>query len=568
MQNLFLSLMQISIISSILILFVLAVNKLISHKLSLKLMIFLWIVVLFRLLFPVFFATSFSIYNLIPKSATEKIYSTVDTTQTNHIYDDISSLNNVTTADNVIAIYKSENIIDYLKRINFFTFSLLIWCIGALISAFKKIYAGYKFTKIISAENIAGLNDTLNECKKQLNYTKKITVKASKIISTPITYGIFSPSIVLPEKLVEKISDNKLQLILMHELSHIKRKDILRNYIWLVAKALHWFNPLVYIAYNRYLLNVELACDKMVVDNIPESQRYEYSQTLLDVIKMSGYRQLQKTPITVSFCETNTKVRKRVETMLSNKKEKKSAGIITVILAIVLIFACFTTACMPAKDTAAEPESEVTNETAAENNEVYIFYQYDYYDGCVVIGGTFAEKQAFDYAKEAISNSENFSSSTLIFRKIEDLSDDESKFNVVLEDKYIVYSVVVLVPSGQIISMASEPNDDNSITTIIKEDLAKKANVANVAMDRYPNRMTKSEAIENAKEYLVEYNKSIDENQIENLSFDLTSISTHGNLVYLVRFKCTTTDNESVIASVYIDSSYGGYIKTDISELR
>ena len=482
---------QITIISSVLILVVLVIEKLLSKRLSLKIMLFLWLIVLIRLIIPSFVNSPIDLYKLIPEATLEQITEVIDNTQINQIFDyKIQPANSADTTifdnynnsgTNINAIYQ---IIEYFKNIHLFIYAIFIWCLGVVLVASKKIYAGYKFSKIIADDKEIELTEAIEECRRRLKYNKKITIKKSRYVTAPITYGIVNPTILLPENLIENISQRKLLLILMHEISHIKRKDIFKNYIWLAAKTLHWFNPLVYIAYKQYLINVELTCDQMVIDNISADERFEYSQTLLDVIKMSSSHSVAKAPSGVSFCENNTKIRKRVEKMLNSKKQIKSAGIITVVFAFVLMFCCFTTACFPIKDNTAakeavseEPVLNTEDQLAddiyiydGENTKYYtvtlddefkILDKYDTDDNsCIIISGSKNEKEATEIAKKAISYDDNISYGDLTLKEIDDISSDETTFQVVLESgNNELYTVVVKVSTGEIESISSEPKN-------------------------------------------------------------------------------------------------------------
>src|SRR5699024_3864065 len=97
-----------------------------------------------------------------------------------------------------------------------------------------------------------------------------------------------------------------------HEICHIERHDILLNYIWLIAKAVHWFNPFVWMAYSLYQDDVELSRDQMVVDRISNSERLEYSASLIEAAKLFK-KDMNKSPsIATYFCTGTSKLKERV----------------------------------------------------------------------------------------------------------------------------------------------------------------------------------------------------------------------------------------------------------------
>jgi len=99
-------------------------------------------------------------------------------------------------------------------------------------------------------------------------------------VQSPVVFGYIKPSILFPTRFLRNMDKNRVKNVLLHEMCHIKRHDILVNYIWMLAKAIHWFNPLVWIAYKMYQDDVELCCDQMVVnhlnEHLSENERLEY----------------------------------------------------------------------------------------------------------------------------------------------------------------------------------------------------------------------------------------------------------------------------------------------------
>ena len=86
------------------------------------------------------------------------------------------------------------------------------------------------------------------------------------------------PVIVLPQR---EYSADELENILRHELAHLRRRDIIYKWFAAAVTALHWFNPLVWVAYILFCRDIELACDEKVVKGLDGAARADYSQALL-----------------------------------------------------------------------------------------------------------------------------------------------------------------------------------------------------------------------------------------------------------------------------------------------
>lgn len=141
--------------------------------------------------------------------------------------------------------------------------------------------------------------------KKKLNGAHRIkdNLYLSDCIDTPFTIGVISPRIYLPFFL----SEQEEAFVILHEQTHIRRKDPFLKLLAFFALALHWFNPLVWIAFYEAEKDMEMACDEAVIKKMKEDVRAEYSKTLLCLA--AGKRIAPRIPI--AFGESDTKSRVR-----------------------------------------------------------------------------------------------------------------------------------------------------------------------------------------------------------------------------------------------------------------
>ena len=96
--------------------------------------------------------------------------------------------------------------------------------------------------------------------------------------------GLLRPIIVLPW---EERGREELRLILAHELTHLRRGDVLCKAVLSLACAVHWFNPLVWLMSRAAGRNLELCCDDAVVRDMDQSQRCRYGSMLLDAAEQA-----------------------------------------------------------------------------------------------------------------------------------------------------------------------------------------------------------------------------------------------------------------------------------------
>lgn len=110
------------------------------------------------------------------------------------------------------------------------------------------------------------------------------TIKIRQLtgLSTPLTYGIFHPVILMP-KHTDWGKERHLQYILFHEYVHIRRFDAVSKLLAAAALCLHWFNPLVWVMYVLFNRDLELSCDEHVIRHFGAQDRKTYATALLSM---------------------------------------------------------------------------------------------------------------------------------------------------------------------------------------------------------------------------------------------------------------------------------------------
>ena len=116
--------------------------------------------------------------------------------------------------------------------------------------------------------------------------SRPLAVRSSDLISSPLTYGILHPVILLPKKL-DRNDQVALKYVLTHEYVHIRRFDAITKILFAAVLCIHWFNPLVWVMYVLANRDMELSCDAWVIRMLGEKNRSSYA---LMLIKMEERR--------------------------------------------------------------------------------------------------------------------------------------------------------------------------------------------------------------------------------------------------------------------------------------
>ena len=154
----------------------------------------------------------------------------------------------------------------------------------------------------------------------------------SEFVDSPFVFGVVKPNIYLPMHMDEGTA----AYVIAHECAHLARRDHWWKVLGYLVLALHWFNPLVWVAYILFCRDIELACDEKVVKGLDGAARADYSQALLSCA--APKRAVAACPL--AFGEGNIKM--RVKSALHYKKPAFWVAAAAV-LAVVIVAVCFLT---------------------------------------------------------------------------------------------------------------------------------------------------------------------------------------------------------------------------------
>ena len=174
----------------------------------------------------------------------------------------------------------------------------------------------------------------LDKEKAKLKIKRKISVRYSKSIETPVTTGFIHTVILIPKT---KITEEQMMWILRHELTHIYNCDYIYNLLCIIAVALHWFNPFVYLLFKRLYNFSEFNCDESIVKNLNKEERLIYGNTVLDFSGKTNKNRLNK--VMSALGNSNRKIMK--ERLIIVKKFNKRGKFEKIIQSIIVAATVF-----------------------------------------------------------------------------------------------------------------------------------------------------------------------------------------------------------------------------------
>ncbi len=295
MDKLFLGVLNMSITASYVILFVVIV-RLFLKKAPKILSYALWGVVFFRLICPFSFE---SVFSLLPANPT-----TIINNASSHQSFQIDSITQTVSENLPSTITSSAN----TSHSIFFTLSV-IWLIGVAALVIYSIISALKLKRSLSS-SLPKINN----------------IYEAENLKTPFVLGMINPKIYIPSRL----SQMERSCIIRHEQIHIKRFDYIIKPLAFLVVCVHWFNPLVWLAFFLMGTDMELSCDERVIKEMGSEIKKDYSTLLLSL--SMNRRIINGSPL--AFGESN--IKGRIKNVLNYKKSLFWVVIAAVLIVVVI----------------------------------------------------------------------------------------------------------------------------------------------------------------------------------------------------------------------------------------
>jgi len=322
--------LSLSLSGSILALLIFALKPFIKNKLSKSIQYYIWMVVLLRLVIPFSFEESI-INNVFYR---ETVVTPIESQST------LLPIENIT---NTSAISETEgkrpneaysgNSTDSRKFRDLFNqYALYIWLLG-VIAALTVNLTGYaRFLIHLKKTNKEATNSENRILVTLLNGRYDVRLLRNTFATTPMLIGIIRPYIIIPDI---DFDEKQLKNILLHEITHLKRFDIVVKWLTMIVTSIHWFNPFMYFIKKEINNGCELACDEGVIKNLGPAEKQAYGDTLISVVAEHKYPHgvLQAT-----MCEEKRNLKERLVSIMNHNKKSKLIVIFSGILIGFLIF--------------------------------------------------------------------------------------------------------------------------------------------------------------------------------------------------------------------------------------
>lgn len=348
-------LLEISIYSGIIYAVIMLFKKVFGRKMSPRLHYGIWILLIVRLMMPFTIDSGVSLIQIPYSSAQTETQAIPSDTPTENIVQQngsnqpgINSQAPQSAAPQPAPSLAPDQSGHPETNINTFSLSdllILIWvsgmcvCLGYILVSYLLLKKRIR----LGAHPVSGhLKMLFEECRHELGVRANIKIIGLFNLATPALF--FPRTILMPVESLVALDDAQIKFAIRHELVHYKRKDHLVSVLLSVLQAVYWFNPFVWLSIRQIRSDMEVACDNAVVKYLDPSEKSGYAQLILTMIarKAQGQRVLG-----MAQGDTKKTAEKRIRGIYMNGSSRPSAKLVSIVIAVVLLVGCFTTACQP-----------------------------------------------------------------------------------------------------------------------------------------------------------------------------------------------------------------------------
>lgn len=307
------SLLQMSLSGAAIILIIVVIRAVMINRLPKNTFLILWGIALVRLLIPFSLPSELSIYSLVEK---------------NPVFQNILSESpaaNLLTLSNATISASGNGFTATSQNNSSFTIWQIVWVSGVvLVSVF---FIAVYIMCLIRFKNSAPIeNDFVQKWLDTHKLKRKITVSQCDRISSPLTYGLFHPTILLPET-TDWENKQQLKYVFLHEYEHIRRNDLIIKLMIIAVVCVHWFNPLVWVMLCLLNRDIELSCDEYVIRKSGKKSRAEYARTLISM------EERKTSPLIICSNFSKNAIEERIVALM----KYKHLSLFSVSLAFVLV---------------------------------------------------------------------------------------------------------------------------------------------------------------------------------------------------------------------------------------
>ena len=357
-------LIDTSIKGSLLIVSILLIKLLLKNRLGARWHYSIWFLLLIRLIIPFAPQSKISIFNLfIHKNIITKKYIKYNPDEIISWFN--GEISNYNLLKNSGAVEAKEPFVKYIslfmEKSIYFKFVSIWFIVVALLLMFT-IIANMKFVSNLKRNSFNvnhEINVILEDCKHRMGIGISIPIIQTNTVKAPALYGFIQPHLLFPMNIEKQVDKNELQYIIFHELSHLRRKDILVFWIMTLLKIMYWFNPIIWYGLYQMRQDCEISCDALALSYIDCDNCKEYGQTIIHLLQ-NNIRHVNNFRV-AGMLGSKSQLKRRIKMIALFKKNAYKLSLVSIVI-MILMGGMFLT-------NAKEKTTEIDN-TAKESKQI------------------------------------------------------------------------------------------------------------------------------------------------------------------------------------------------------
>ena len=315
---------------------ILIVQLILRGRLPIRLHYCLWLLLLIRMATPWLPESKISIFNWIPRSVQHGgIIKSLSQPQ------DARGMGFYMRGDTADT-QEAESETTFVK---FARILPVIWLLGGVALAVYVGACNFHLWWLVTQERPLTdqkILDLLEDCKVEMGIRNILGIVTTDKVKSAALFGFVRPRLLLPTGMVETLSREELRYVFLHELGHLRRRDIYVGWLMSLLQIIHWFNPFVWLAFYRMQSDRELACDALVLSYAHSGESKEYGRTIVSLLER--FSRPQRLPGMAGILENKSQLKRRIKMITQFKKTSRTHGAGAMLLLVALAFVVLTNA--------------------------------------------------------------------------------------------------------------------------------------------------------------------------------------------------------------------------------
>ena len=252
----------------------------------------------------------------------------------------------------------------WFPRWNALQFMGLVWLAGVILFTARMAVQNARFLRRLKEAapvTNAQILSVLDACRELMGIKSQVHLVESDSVKGPALHGLLQKTLLLPPGMAHQFTEAELRHIFLHELAHIKRNDMPVLAIVMFCKAVHWFNPILWLAFRRMSADREVACDELALSYAGNCQSGPYGETILKLLEVCA--RPVTVPALVGILEEKQQMRRRI-LMIANFGQHRSSSLPAIVLAGIVGLVTLT----DAQTDQSVPTPAITNAIPATSN--------------------------------------------------------------------------------------------------------------------------------------------------------------------------------------------------------